>query len=305
MKSTALGYVFALFAFTIFSMQDAVSKHLGLSYPAVMVAMIRYWAFAAFAILLAMRSHGGLKAAVSSKRPWLQVVRGLLLGVQIPISITAFTHVGLAQSQAIFASGPLIVAMLSVPILGEKVGWRRWTAIGVGLCGVLLILSPGGANFDVFVIFPIATAVIGALYGLATRLVSRVDGPMTSFFFIGVVGAAGLSVAGPFFWTPLAPEDVKWMSLLCFTGIAGHYCLIKAYDSIEAVAVQPITYLQLVLASAIAVVVFDEMIHWNMLAGAVIVVGAGLFTVWRENALARRAAQAARANEPAIGRISS
>lgn len=288
MKSTPLGYAFAILAFIIFSVQDAVSKHLGMAYPPVLVAMFRYWAFAAFAILLAMRARGGLKAAIATRRPLLQIARGMLLATQIPIAISAFALVGLAQSQAIFASGPLIVALLSVPILGEKVGWRRWTAIGVGLCGVLLILSPSGGDFSPYVILPIATAVIGAIYGLLTRLVSRVDGPMTSFFYIGIVGAIALSIAGPFFWTPLAPSDWKWMILLCCTGIAGHFLLIKAYDNLHAVAVQPITYLQLVLASGIAVVVFGETLKINMVIGAVIVVGAGLFTVWRENVLARR-----------------
>ncbi len=288
MKSTPLGYAFAIIAFTIFSVQDAVSKHLGMAYPPVLVAMFRYWAFAVFAILFAMRARGGLRAAVASKRPVLQIARGLLLAVQIPIAITAFAKVGLAQSQAIFGSGPLIVALLSVPILGEKVGWRRWTAIGVGLCGVLLILSPSGDQFSPLVILPISTAVIGALYGLMTRLVSRVDGPMTSFFYIGTVGAVALSIAGPFFWTEISAADWKWMILLCCTGIAGHYLLIKAYDNLDAVAVQPITYLQLVLASGIAVLVFGEVLRANMVIGAAIVVGAGLFTVWRENVLARR-----------------
>ncbi|MHA7967992.1 DMT family transporter [Rhizobium sp. CAU 1783] len=288
MKSTPLGYAFAILAFIIFSVQDAVSKHLGMAYPPVLVAMFRYWAFAAFAILLAMRARGGLKAAAATRRPLLQIARGMLLAIQIPIAISAFALVGLAQSQAIFASGPLIVALLSVPILGEKVGWRRWTAIGVGLCGVLLILSPSGGDFSPLIVLPIATAVIGAIYGLLTRLVSRVDGPMTSFFYIGTVGAVALSIAGPFFWTPLSPSDWKWMILLCCTGIAGHFLLIKAYDNLHAVAVQPITYLQLVLASGIAVIVFGETLKANMVIGAVIVVGAGLFTVWRENVLARR-----------------
>lgn len=288
MKSTAIGYAFALLAFVVFSAQDGVSKHLGAAYPAVVVAMIRYWAFAAFAILLAMRARGGLSVAIKSKRPALQIFRGLLLAVQIPIAINAFIHVGLAQSQAIFASGPLIVALLSVPILGEKVGWRRWTAIGVGFCGVLLILGPTGADFNVLVVLPLIVAFIGAIYGLTTRLVSRVDGPTTSFFYIGVVGAVALTIAGPFFWVEIAPEDWKWMLFLCFTGIVGHYSLIKAYENLNAVVVQPISYLQLVLASGIGVVVFGETLRLNMVVGAIIVVAAGIFTAWREHVVSRR-----------------
>jgi len=182
-----------------------------------------------------------------------------------------------------------------VPILGEKVGWRRWTAIVVGLCGVILILGPSTSGFNVLVALPLVVALIGALYGLCTRLVSRVDGPTTSFFYIGVVGAVALTIAGPFFWTQISASDWKWMLLLCLTGITAHFLLIKAYDNLTAVAVQPISYLQLVLGSILAVSVFGETLRPNMIIGSVIVVGAGLFTVWRENVLARRAAQDATA----------
>lgn len=292
MKSHPLGYVFALLAFTIFSVQDAVSKHLGLSYPAVFVGMIRYWAFAVFVIFLSMRHRGGLRAAASTQRPLLQIFRGILLASQIPIAITAFTTVGLAQSQAVFASAPIMVAMLSVPILGEKVGWRRWTAIGVGLFGVLLILGPSAAGgMNAAVALPLMVAVIAAVYGITTRLVSRVDGPATSFFYIGIVGAIELSLIGPFFWVEVLPSDWKWLFLLCCTGITGHFMLIKAYDTLAAVALQPITYVQLVLVSIFAVVFFDETLTINMIVGSIIVVGAGLFTVWRENTLVRQASE--------------
>ena len=149
MTSKRAGYIFVLLALVIFSIQDAISKHLGGLYPPVFITMIRYWAFAAFAVALAARSRSGLAAAVRTKRPVLQVLRGILLVVQIVIVIISFSRVGLAHSQAIFSSGPLFVALLSMPLLGERVGWRRWTAIIVGLLGVLLILKPDDSSFDI------------------------------------------------------------------------------------------------------------------------------------------------------------
>src|SRR5690606_30772226 len=113
------------------SLQDAISKHLGSAYPPVFIAMLRFWAFGAFAMMLGARSPGGLRAAAATKRPVLQILRGVLLAFQIVIVITAFSTVGLAHSQAILSSGPIFVALLSMPLLGERVGWRRWTAIGV------------------------------------------------------------------------------------------------------------------------------------------------------------------------------
>jgi drug/metabolite transporter (DMT)-like permease len=288
MNATRSGYVFTIVAITLFSVQDGVSKHLAGAYPPFLVAMIRYWTFALFAIVLAARSRGGLSVTVRTRRPLLQVVRGLLLAAQIVLVIKSFALVGLAHSQVIFSSGPLMVALLSMPILGEKVGWRRWTAICIGFVGVLIILKPESGFFDLRFLVPLSSALLFSLYVIVTRLVSRQDAAMTSFFYTGVVGAVAMSCIGPFFWMPLTPQDWVWMVLLCLTGMSSHYCLIRAYDLLDAVVIQPLTYLQLVYAAIIGVTFFGEMLTPNMIVGALIVVGAGLFTVWRENVLARR-----------------
>jgi drug/metabolite transporter (DMT)-like permease len=240
--------------------------------------MIRYWAFAAFAIALAARSRGGLSAAAKTKRPVLQILRGVLLAFQIVIVIFSFATVGLAHSQAIFSSGPLFVALLSMPLLGERVGWRRWTAIIIGLLGVLLILKPGSSSFDLKLLIPISSSLIFAIYVISTRLVSRVDTAMTSFFYTGVAGAVAITAIGPFYWTTLAPLDWVRMLMLCITGTTSHFFLIKAYELLDA-------------AEVIGVVVFGETIGLNVIAGSAIVVCAGIFTVWRESVVARRKAK--------------
>lgn len=291
MDSKRLGYAFTLLAIVIFSLQDAISKHLGSAYPPVFIAMLRFWAFGAFAMVLGARSPGGLRATAATKRPFLQILRGVLLAFQIVVVITAFSTVGLAHSQAILSSGPIFVALLSMPLLGERVGWRRWTAIGVGLCGVLIVLNPAGSSFDASVLLPLAGALMFAIYVIVTRLVSRDDPASTSFFYIGVAGAAAISLVGPFFWTNLTPGDWLWMGLLCITGMSSHYFLIRAYDLLDAAAVQPLTYLQVVLAAIIGVSVFGETLNLNTIVGSAIVVGAGIFTIWRESVVARRRAR--------------
>ncbi|AHK42975.1 MULTISPECIES: DMT family transporter [Ensifer] len=290
MGSKANGYIYALLAIVIFAIQDGISKHLGSVYPPVFVAMIRYWAFALFAVALAARATGGLKLTATTKQPLLQVLRGLLLPLQIVMIITSFTMVGLAHSQAILSATPLFVALLSMPLLGERVGWRRWLAISVGLIGVLLILKPAEGAFELTFLLPLAAALVFALYVIVTRLVSRDDPAMTSFFYTGIVGAVAISLVGPFFWTTLSPPDWGWMLLLCLTGTTSHYFLIRAYDVLDAVAVQPLTYLQLVFASIMGVSLFGETLTTNMVAGSVLVVAAGIFTVWRERVVARRKA---------------
>src|SRR3546814_4060016 len=100
-----------------------------LVFPPIFFTMIRYWAFAGFARFLASRTTGGLRQTAVANSLWLQIGRGVLPATQIVISIYAFSRAGLAQTHTIFAAAPLVVACLSVPILGERVGWRRWTAI--------------------------------------------------------------------------------------------------------------------------------------------------------------------------------
>lgn len=289
MKSKAHGYLFALAATTIFSLQDAVSKHLGDHYSPIFVTMIRYWAFAAFCIVLAARKRGGLRAAARTTRPVLQIFRGVLLAVEIMIVIAAFAKAGLAHSTAVLAATPILVTLLSIPLLGERVGWRRWSAIIVGLAGVLLMLKPDAGGFlDPWLLLPVVSSVMYAIYLIATRFVSRTDTPATSFFYTGVAGAAVATLVGPFFWSDLQGWDKAWMGLLCITGMTGHYLVIRAYELLDASAVQPISYLGLVYASLFGVFLYGETLTWNIVAGAAIVVGAGIFTFWREYALRHR-----------------
>ncbi|NNK77609.1 MAG: DMT family transporter, partial [Litoreibacter sp.] len=250
-----------------------------------MVVMIRYWFFAAFVITLASRKAGGIRAAAATRQPVLQIIRGTLLASEICVMVLAFTLLGLVESHAIFTSYPLLVAALSGPILGEKVGWRRWSAIGVGFIGVMIILQPGIKVFSPYALIALAAAFMFALYGLLTRYAARKDTTATSFFWTGTVGAVVMTATGIWFWEPMSGGNWVWMGLLCVTGATGHWLLIKCYEVAEASAVQPFAYLQLVFASIIGITVFGEVLEPNVAIGASVVVGAGLFTFWRARQL--------------------
>ena len=198
------------------------------------------------------------------------------------MAIFGFTILGLVESHAVFACYPLLVAALSGPILGEKVGWRRWSAIGVGFVGVLIILQPSGGVFDPWAIVPLVSAVMFAVYGLLTRYAGRRDRTATSFFWTGVTGAIAMTAIGIWYWEPMSPPDRIWMGALCLTGALGHWLLIRCYEAAEASAVQPFAYFQLVFASAMGMAVFGETLRINVAVGAAIIVAAGLFTLWRE-----------------------
>lgn len=272
----------------IFALQDGISRHLGENYPVLMIVMLRYWFLAAFVVTIASRRAGGIRKAARSAHPFLQVLRGVLLAAEIVITVYAFVLLGLVETHAIFACYPLIVAALSGPLLGEAVGWRRWAAIGVGLVGVLVILQPGVRVFSPAAIIPLVGAFGFALYALLTRYVSRADSAATSFFWTGVGGAAAITLIGPFYWTPMTPGDAVWMGVLCLTGAVGHALLIRAYEAAEASVVQPFAFFQLVFVSFIGVGVFGEVLEPTTVIGAAIVVGAALFTLWRERVKAAR-----------------
>ncbi|MCT8330023.1 DMT family transporter [Albidovulum sediminis] len=265
----------------VFSTQDAMSRHLAGTYNVFMVVMIRYWFFAAFVLWIAQRQPGGLRAAVRSGYPALQIFRGVLLAAEICVMVAAFVVLGLVESHAIFAAYPLLVAALSGPVLGERVGWRRWAAIGIGFLGVLVILEPGVTVFSPAALIPVASATMFALYGLLTRFVARRDSAAVSFFWTGVSGAVVMTAAGIWFWEPMAVADWGWMGLLCICGATAHYLLIRAYEAAEASAIQPFAYLQLPFAAFLGITIFGETLRVNVLIGAGIVVLAGLFTLWR------------------------
>jgi drug/metabolite transporter (DMT)-like permease len=230
---------------------------------------------------VAWRKAGGLRAAVATKQPLVQIFRGVLLALEICVMVSAFVVLGLVESHAVFAVYPLLIAALSGPVLGEKVGWRRWTAIGIGFVGVLIILQPGFGVFQVAALVPLLSASMFALYGLLTRYVARQDSAAVSFFWTGVTGAVTMTVIGIWSWEPMARGDWLWMGLLCLTAAFSHFLLIRAYEVAEASAVQPFAYLQLPFAAVLGMVVFGENLRTNVAIGAAVVVGAGLFTLWR------------------------
>lgn len=265
----------------VFAIQDGLSLHLSSTYNVYMVVMVRYWFFAAFVMTVSAKQAGGLRNAARTKQPILQGFRGVLLAAEICIMVTAFTLLGLVESLAIFSAYTLIVAALSGPILGESVGWRRWAAIGVGFCGVLIILQPGIGVFSPYAIIPVISAFMFALYSLLTRYVARLDSTVTSFFWTGVMGCVLMTMVGAFHFENMTSNDWVLMLCLCCTGATGHWLLIRCYEVAEASAVQPFTYLQLVFGSTIGVLIFGEAVKLNVAVGAAIVVTAGLFTLWR------------------------
>ena len=280
-NNTRAGILLMIATTMIFAMQDGFSRYLAGNYNVFVVVMIRYWFFGAFAIAIALRHPRGIRRVAFTHHPRLQILRGALLALEICVMVLAFVMLGLVESHAVFTSYPLLVAALSGPILGEKVGWRRWMAIGIGFVGVLIILRPGYSVFSPAALVPLCAAIMFAIYGLVTRYVSAKDSALTSFLWTGIIGAIVMTAIGVWYWEPMNGPDSMLMAVLCVTGVLGHWLLIKCYELAEASAVQPFAYLQLVFAATIGITVFNEVLQLNVVVGAALVVAAGVFTLLR------------------------
>ena len=276
-----LGIMLMIATTVVFAAQDGLSRYLAESYNVITVVTIRYIFFMCFVLVYSAKQQGGIAAVASTAQLSLQIGRGLMLVAQICVAILSFTMVGLVHFHAVFASYPLMIMALSVPILGEAVGWRRWVAVLIGLSGVLLILRPGSAMLSGASVMPVLAALMMASYGLMTRFAARKDCAETSFFWTAIAGGVAMMCIGPFFWHPPVGIDWVWMSLLCLTGTGGHYLLIRALDATKASTIQPFTYLQLVFASSIGVLIFADEVDPMLIFGSTIIVGSGLFALQR------------------------
>ncbi len=276
-----LGITATLLAMGLFAGQDAITKHLMQSVHITQILVVRYSFFVLFALVLAAR-RGGIKKAFYAKRPYLQICRGLLIVLEMGMYAYALHWLGLAPTHALFISFPIMITVLSVPLLGESVGWRRWLAVSAGFLGTLLIIKPGVGVFHPAALVALLGALMFALYNLLTRLASRTDSTATGVLYFGLVGlvVSGLSV--PLFWAPLQLGQLGWLLMLSATGISGHFLLIKSLELTPAVVLQPFNYTILVWAILIGYLVFDEVLDPLTIAGALIVVLSGLAIARRE-----------------------
>lgn len=283
-----LGIALMIATSLVFASQDGMSRYLASRYDVVTIVMIRYWFFALFVIGLAVAQKGGIRRVAATARPWLQVTRGLLLAVEICVTVLSFVLLGLIPTHAVFAVYPLLVAALAGPVLGEPVGWRRRAAIGVGLVGILVILRPGAQMMSASALIPFTGALIFAVYAVLTRMAGRTDSAETSLFYTGVVGAVAITLVGPFFWTPIhGTWDWFWMLTLCAFGVLGHFLMIKAYEVAEAGTIQPFAYFQIVFVTIMALLLFGERPDGWTIAGGALILSAGLYTMVRQARLSR------------------
>jgi drug/metabolite transporter (DMT)-like permease len=281
------GIGLALAGYVCFTIIDSCAKYLSLrGLPSMEVVFIRYASQLLIVSALFFPRRG--RALLTTRNLPIEVVRGLALMGSTISNFFALTFLPLTITSSIMFTSPLILCALSVPILGEKVGWRRWLAICVGFLGVIVIVHPGTAAFHPAVILSVLGAAFGALYMLMTRKLAGVDATATQQFYAGLV--ATLCVA-PFAlggWTwPATIEGWFAFALIGVAAFVGHQLITTAHRFAPASVLAPFSYLQIISMTASSWLIFQQPPEIWLFVGAPIVIASGLYLWLRERQLSK------------------
>jgi len=264
----------------LFVTMDSFVKIMIQSYP---VPQVVWGRFTFHLILLMAFLNVRLPGVVRTQKLKMQMLRSALLLVTTLLFFTGLLYNELATASAIMFVGPLVVTALSMPLLGERVGPRRWAGVVIGFSGALIIIRPGTDVVQLAALLPLAAAFTYAIYQIATRHLSHTEPGMTTLFYSALLGAIGMSFIVPFYW--VWPDLQGWimLGLIGFFGGLGHFAMIRSLSYAPAATVVPFTYSNLIWATLFGFVLFAELPDFWTVIGALIIAGSGLYIFHREN----------------------
>jgi drug/metabolite transporter (DMT)-like permease len=271
---------------SLFPMMNAAVKLLAAAgYPVLEIVWARFTGHLIMMLLIFLPRHG--RALFASRRPSIQIGRSLLMLISNMCFVVAIGRVPLATASAIGFTSPLLVTALSVPLLGESVGWRRWSAVVVGFAGALLIIRPGsgpGGGFgDPAVLLLLGSSLCYAIYQIATRWSAAYDGAATGIIFAALIGSLVTSALLPTVFVP--PASILDFLLLIGIGLLGgigHYLIILAFQRGPAVVLAPLGYVELVGTVILGYLIFANFPDGWTWAGSLIIIASGIYIAFRE-----------------------
>ena len=283
-----LGIYCKLGSTVLFCTMDAMVKGFGGTYSFFQLMLFRS-VIALVPIAFIVWRSGNIRV-VRSSRPWLQFAR-VCAGLGSTVGFFyIFPRMPLVDAYAISYAAPLFMVALSVPLLGEQVGWRRWTAVGVGFAGVILMLDPWAIGLQANSLIVLAATFCYALSTILVRRLSRHDEDAATLFWFSVTSSAiALTGAVPQ-WVWPTPIDWLWLTVLGLLGGIGQVLVTRAWRLATAAILAPFDYTGIVLAVAYGYFWFHEQASWTIWLGLPLVVASGLYILHRERIRARERA---------------
>jgi drug/metabolite transporter (DMT)-like permease len=266
----------AVGATLLFGSSDTISKYLSGSLPIVEFIWIRYVLFLIMAAFLVR--HRSMVA----RNPRQQIARGLCVVGSSILFVYGVREMTMAQATTISFLSPLLITMLSIPLLGETVGPRRWAAVGAGMLGMLVVVRPGMGGFQPAALFGVASSLCWALALIITRKISSSDTPQTTVFWSAAIGTAVLTLMLPFEAVWPTASQLGWSLVLGVLASGGQWLVILAHRIAPASLLAPFFYSQLLWVTGLGFLVFGNLPDGWTLAGAAIIIGSGLYTAHRE-----------------------
>ncbi|MCB4859461.1 DMT family transporter [Sphingobium sp. PNB] len=273
-----------LCAVFLFSISDVFAKGLGKTLPGFQVAWLRYLLFFMLAAMLAMRAGS---VPWRSRQPGLQSLRALCLLLSASLFLLGLGRLPVAEATAISFATPAFVTMLSVPLLGEVVRRRRWTAMLLGLAGVLIVVRPGAGAFAPSALLPLGSALCGALGIIVTRRIGDRDPLSITLFWSSGLGLLVLTSGSPLWFTAMDRREVAAAALMGLLYAAAQLLLILAYRRCEASFLAPFSYAQVLFATLVGYLAFGTLPDGVSLLGIALVTAGGAYTLRREGFLGR------------------
>jgi drug/metabolite transporter (DMT)-like permease len=280
-KHAALhGIYLKLASLALFCTMDSMVKALGDSYGSFQLMLFRS-AIAMIPVAVLIWRAGGLRI-VRANRPWLQALRIIVAFGSTLGFFYVFPRMPLVDAYAISFAAPLFMVALSVPLLREPVGWRRWTAVAVGFVGVLVMLDPWGMEIHPISLILLAATFCYALSTILIRLLSRHDHDIVALFWLSLAtGAASLVGAVPT-WIWPTPIDWLWLTVMGLLGGVAQILVTRAWRLAPAAVLAPFDYTSIVLAVLFGYLWFHEQPSWTVWYGLPLVIGSGLYILHRE-----------------------
>jgi drug/metabolite transporter (DMT)-like permease len=263
---------------------NAAVKLLAVNYPSSQITWARFTGHLIVMTLIFLPRYRW--SLLRTRKPAIQIGRSILMLLSNLLFVMAIGRIPLATASAIGFTSPLIVTALSVPLLRERVGWRRWCAVLVGFAGALMVIRPGSGFGDPAVLLLLLSALAYALYQIATRQVSQYDNAATGIIFAALFGSLAMSLVMPFVF--VMPRTLFDSLLFCSLGLLGgfgHYLVICAFQRGRAAVIAPFGYVELIGATILGYLIFDHVPDLSTGIGASVIIASGIYIALRERHL--------------------